>query len=144
MDAPYAQSRQVTWFNTIGRLRPQVTLDQARADLASIQAGLGRDFGPPDSELTVQIRPLKETAIGGVGQSLWVLFGAVSLLLLIACMNIAALLLARAAKRQQQVAVQFALGASRAMVVKDLLTEALLLSVAGSAIGLAFAEAAVR
>src|SRR5215471_19897003 len=144
MDAPYAQSRQVTWFTTIGRLRPQVTLEQARADLTSIQARLGRDFGLPDSELTVQIRPLKETAIGGVRQSLWVLFGAVSLLLVIACMNIAALLLARAAKRQQQVAVQFALGASRAMVVKDLLTEALLLSVAGSAIGLAFAEAAVR
>src|SRR5262249_53657696 len=144
MHAPYAQGRKLTWFATIGRLRPQVTLEQARADLASIQAGLGRDFGLPDSELTVQIRPLKETAIGSVRQSLWVLFGAVSLLLLIACMNIAALLLARSAKRHQQVAVQFCLGASAALVLKDLLTEALLLSVAGSAVGLALAAGAVR
>ena len=108
MNAPYAQSRQATWFITIGRLRSRVTLEQARADMASVQTGLGRDFGPPDSELTVQIRPLKETVISGVRESLWVLFAAVSLLLLIACINIAALLLARSTKRQQQVALQFA------------------------------------
>src|SRR5215471_6272125 len=99
MDAPYAQNRQATWFITIGRLRSRVTPEQALVDLASVQAGLGRDFGPPDSQLTIQIRPLKDTAISGVRQSLWVLFGAVSLLLLIACINLAALLLARAAKR---------------------------------------------
>jgi putative ABC transport system permease protein len=144
MDAPYAQGRQNTWFTTIGRLRPGVTLEQARADMASVQANLGREFGRPDSDLTVQVQPLKETAISGVRQSLWVLFGAVSLLLLIACTNIAALLLARAARRRQQVAVQFALGASRRSVMSDLIAEAFLLSAAGAAAGLALAAGAIR
>jgi putative ABC transport system permease protein len=144
MDAPYAQSRQATWFTTIGRLRSGVTLEQARADLAAVQTRLGRDFGSPDSELTVRIRPLKETSIDGVRQSLWVLFSAVSLLLLIACINIAALLLARATKRQQQVALQFALGASRHSVMLDLIAEAFLLSAAGAVAGLGLAAGAVR
>jgi putative ABC transport system permease protein len=144
MDAPYAQSRQNTWFIAIGRLKPGVTLERARADMTSVQASLGRDFGLPDSELTVQIQSLKETAISGVRQSLWVLFGAVSLLLLIACTNIAAMLLARAAKRRQQVAMQFALGASRGSVVLDLIAEAFLLSAAGAAAGLVLAAGVVR
>ena len=144
MDAPYAQSRQGGWFVAIGRLRPGVTLEQARADMSSVQTNLGRDFGRPDSELTVQVRPLKETAVTGVRQSLWVLFGAVSLLLLIACINIAALLLMRAARRRQQIAVQFALGASRRSVVVDLIAEAFLLSAAGAAAGLVIAAAAMR
>src|SRR5262245_10877384 len=104
MDAPYAQSRQATWFVVIGRLKPGVTLQQARANLAAVQADLGRAYGPPDSELTVEVRPLKEVAVGEVRNSLWVLFGSVSLLLLIACTNIAALLLARAAQKQHEVA----------------------------------------
>ena len=143
MDAPYAQSRQGGWFVAIGRLRPGVTLEQARADMSSVQTNLGRDFGRTDSELTVQVRPLKETAVT-VRQSLWVLFGAVSLLLLIACINIAALLLMRAARRRQQIAVQFALGASRRSVVVDLIAEAFLLSAAGAAAGLVIAAAAMR
>jgi putative ABC transport system permease protein len=144
MDAPYAQSRQATWFTVIGRLKPGMTMENARADMATVQTALGREFGPPDSELTVQIQPLKEIAVSGVRQSLWVLFGAVSLLLLIACINIAALLLARASKREQQVALQFALGASRLSVVMDLMAEAFLLSTAGAAFGLALAFGATR
>jgi putative ABC transport system permease protein len=144
MDAPYAQSRQSAWFIAIGRLRPGVPLEQARADMSSVQTNLGRDFGRPDSELTVQVRPLKETAVNGVRQSLWVLFGAVTLLLLIACINIAALLLMRAARRRQQIAVQFALGASRRSVVADLIAEAFLLSAAGAAAGLVIAAVAMR
>jgi putative ABC transport system permease protein len=144
MDAPYAQSRQATWFTVIGRLKPGMTIEEARADIATVQTALGRDFGPPDSDLTVTIQPLKEIAISGVRQSLWVLFGAVSLLLLIACINIAALLLARASKHEQQVALQFALGASRVSVVLDLMAEAFLLSTAGAAFGFALAFGAAR
>jgi putative ABC transport system permease protein len=144
MDAPYAQNRQATWFNVIGRLKPNATLEQARADMAAVQAALGQEFGAPDSDLAVQIQPLKETAIGGVRQSLWLLFGAVSLVLLIACTNIAALLLARAAQREQEVALRFTLGASRISVVLQLLAEAFLLSLAGAALGLALAAGASR
>jgi putative ABC transport system permease protein len=144
MDAPYAQNRQTTWFNAIGRLKPNATVEQARADMAAVQSSLGRDFGVSDSELSVQIQPLKESAIGGVRQSLWLLFGAVSLVLLIACTNIAALLLARAAQREQEVALRFALGASRASVALQLFAETFLLSLAGAVVGLALAAAAAR
>src|SRR5262245_34102766 len=92
MDAPYAQNRQATWFNVIGRLKPDATLEEARSNMAAVQRDLGRAYGAPDSELSVNIQPLKETAVGGVRPSLLVLFGSVSLLLLIACTNIAALL----------------------------------------------------
>ena len=102
MDAPYAQARFATWFTTIGRLKPGVSLEQARENLAAVQVTLGREHGLPDSELTVQVQPLKETAVGNVRSSLWLLFGGVSVLLLIACTNIAALLLARATQREHE------------------------------------------
>jgi putative ABC transport system permease protein len=142
MDAPYAQSRQATWFNVIGRLRPGATVEQARANLAAVQADLGRAYGMPDSELTVDIVPLKETTVAGVRHSLWVLFGSVSLLLLIACTNIAALLLARASQKEHEVAIRYSLGATRASVILHFLAEAFVLSVAGAALGLGLAVAA--
>jgi hypothetical protein len=97
-DAPYAQSREATWFTVIGRLKSGVTIAQARANMAAVQAQLGRQFPKTDGTLTVEMRPLKESVVGGAGSSLWLLFGAVSLLLLIACTNIAGLVLARAAR----------------------------------------------
>jgi putative ABC transport system permease protein len=144
MDAPYAQSRQATWFTVIGKLKHGVSLDQTRANIAAVQAGLAQEFGPPDSEITVQIEPLKESAVGGIGPSLWVLFGAVSVLLLIACVNITALLLARSTQRRQEAAVRFALGASRVSVALQLLVEVSLLSITGAALGLALGVAASR
>ncbi|MGA7238310.1 MAG: ABC transporter permease [Bryobacteraceae bacterium] len=141
-DAPFAQNRTLTWFNAIGRLKAGATLAQALANLATVQANLGRQFPEPDSKITVSIRPLKEATIGGVRKSLWILFGSVSLLLLIACTNVAALLLTRAAGRRQEIAVRFSLGASRVSVVAQLLTEALILSLAGALFGLAVAAGA--
>ena len=141
-DAPYAQSRDETWYSAIGRMRPGVTLEQARANLAAVQADLGRQFPKPDANLKVAIEPLKEATLGGVNRSLWILFGSVSLLLLIACTNVAALLLSRAAGRRQEIAVRFSLGASRASVAAQLLTEALILSLAGAALGIALASCA--
>ena len=144
MDAPYGQDRTSTWFTVIGRLRPGVTASQARADLNRVQAQLGRQYPKTDADLSVYIQSLKETTVRGVRRSLWVLFGSVSLLLLIACTNIAALLLARTTEREREIAVRFSLGASRASVIAQLLTECLVLSVCGAVVGIFVASAASR
>jgi putative ABC transport system permease protein len=141
-DAPYAQSRELTWYTAIGRLKPGVTLAEARANLAAVQANLGRQYPKTDAMISAALKPLKEATVGGVGKSLWLLFGSVSLLLLIACTNIAALLLSRAAARQHETSVRFSLGASRASVAGQLLTEVLVLAVAGAALGLLLAAGA--
>ncbi len=143
-DFPFAQSRDLTWLTGIGRLKLGVTLAQARADLATVQADLARQFPKPDAEIRTGIEPLKEQTIGGVRQSLWVVFGSVTLLLLIACTNIAALLLSRAASRQHEIAVRFSLGASRTSVASQLLTEVFLLALAGASLGLGLAAVAAR
>jgi putative ABC transport system permease protein len=134
-DAPYSQSRESTWFTVIARLKPGVKIEQARADLARVQNNLGRQFPKTDAKIAVAIEPLKEATVGGVRKSLWVLFGSVSLLLLIACTNIAALLVSRAAGRQHEISVRYSLGASRASVAAQLMTEVLLLATAGALLG---------
>jgi predicted permease len=143
-DAPYAQSRGYTWYSVIGRLKPRMTVEQARANLTTVQAQLGKAFPKPDADLAVAIQPLKEIRVGGVRRSLWILFGSVSLLLLIACTNIVALLLARATQRQHEISVRFSLGASRMALVSQLLTEAFVLAFIGAALGLGFAGGASR
>jgi putative ABC transport system permease protein len=95
MDAPYAHDRNSGWFTAIGRLKAGVTAAQARADLNTVQTRLGHEFPKTDKDLTAEVQPLKETIVSGSSRSLWILFGSVSLLLLIACTNIAALLLSR-------------------------------------------------
>lgn len=137
-----AQNRQLRWYTGVGRLKPGVTPAQARADLAVVQMQLGEQFPDPDREIGVHVEPLKETVVGGVRGSLWLVFGAVSVLLLIACTNIAALLLARAARRKQEIAVRLSLGASRTAVVGQLLTETAVLALAGAALGLLVAAGA--
>ena len=144
MDAPFAQDRSSTWFTTAGRLKADVTMAQARADLNTVQARLGRAFPKTDEDLTVEIQPLKETIVGRSRRSLWILFGSVSLLLLIACTNIAALLLSRIIGRGREISIRYSLGASRASVIAQLLTEALVLALLGATLGLGLAAAAVR
>src|SRR5262249_53712840 len=143
-DFPYARSRDLTWFLGVGRLKPGVTLAQARADLETVQADLAREFPKPDAQIRPGIQPLKEQTVGGVRESLWVVFGSVTLLLLVACTNIAALLLSRGAGRQHEIAVRFSLGASRASVAAQLLTEVFLLALAGAGLGLGLAAATAR
>lgn len=138
---PVAQHRESTWYRTIGRLKPGVTIQQARANLATVQAQLGKQYPKTDADLKVDIEPLKEGTVGGVRRSLWILFGSVSLLLLIACTNIAALLLARTTERRQEISIRFSLGASRAAIIMQLLTECFVLALVGSVIGLFLAAA---
>ena len=143
-DAPFAQRRDETWFTVIGRLKPSVTVKQAAADLAAVQSQLGKQFPKPDSELTVEATPLKETIVSGVRNSLWLLYGAVTLLLLIACSNIAALLLARTTEREHEVSIRFSLGASRLAIAGQLLTEVFMLTLLGSFAGLLVAAGAAH
>jgi predicted permease len=141
-DAPFAQDRAQTWFFALGRLKPRTTPAQGQADLATVQAQLARQYAKTDRDISVRIESLKHSIVGESGSSLWLLFGAVSLLLLIACTNIAALLLARTSGRAQEITIRYSLGASRGSVVAQLLTEALVLALTGSVLGLCVAAAA--
>jgi putative ABC transport system permease protein len=134
--------RQATWYTGIGRLKVDVTLEQARADLAAAQTRLGEQYPDSDRDITVLLEPLKETMVGRYRGSLWLLFGGVSALLLITCTNVAALLLSRGTQRRAEVAIRLALGASRTTVAAQLLTETSVLALTGSAIGLAVAAIA--
>jgi putative ABC transport system permease protein len=143
-DSPIAQDRKSTWYYVIGRLKPGVTRQQALADLSIVQRQLGQQFPKTDRDLGVRIQPLKSEIVGGIGSSLWLLYAAVTLLLLIACINIAALLLARTTDREREISLRFALGASRRTIVTQLLSEVLLLAVIGAALGIALAAGAVQ
>jgi putative ABC transport system permease protein len=143
-DAPAGQGRDSGWFTLIGRMKPGISLRQATADLTTVQSQLGKQFPKTDAELTVATKPLKDTIVGTVRGSLWLLYGSVSLLLMIACSNIAALLLARTAEREREISLRFALGASRRVVVAQLLSEVLGLAVVGAAMGLGVAAGAAR
>jgi putative ABC transport system permease protein len=142
-DSPITRNlREATWFTVVGRLKPGINLERARADLSLIQGRLGSQFPETDARLRVDIQPLKEQAVGGVRRSLWIVFGSVSLLLLIACANIAALLLSRAVQRRPEISIRVSLGASRLSVVGQLLMETAVLSVTGAVLGLPLAAAA--
>jgi putative ABC transport system permease protein len=123
----------------IGRLKPGLTLDQAQARLTAMAVQLRQDFPadyPPQAQWTIEIQPLQETLVGKVRAMLLVLLGAVILIVLIVSLNIANLLLARASGRQQEMAVRLALGASRGRVVRQMLTESMLLSLIGGVMGI--------
>jgi putative ABC transport system permease protein len=143
-DAPYATNRNSTWYTVVGRLKPDISVGQAQADLSTIQNQLGKQYPQTDSKLAVQIEPLKEVSVGGARRSLCLLYGSVTLLLLIACTNIAALLLARMTSREHEIFVRFSLGASRRKVVAQLLSEMFLLALIGAMAGLGLAATGTR
>jgi predicted permease len=126
-------------INGIGRLKPGVTREQAQARLTAMAAELRHDFPtdyPPQAQWTIEIQPLQETLVGNVRPMLLVLLGAVILIVFIVSLNIANLLLARASGRQQEMAVRLALGATRVRIVRQMLTESVLLSLIGGAAGI--------
>jgi predicted permease len=143
-DAPFAQGRGMVWLAGIGRLKPGVTIEQARADLERVQALLAEQYPETDRNVGVELEPFANTIVGGARGPLWLLFAAVSVLLLIACTNVAALLFARAAQREQEIAVRASLGASRLAIAGQALAEMAVLAVAGGVLGLLLAGAASR
>jgi len=133
-------SRNSFELAVIGRLRPNVSIEAATADLTAVANGLAEEY-PADKEMGITIQPGSAWVAGDdLRTALWVLLGAVGFLLLIACVNLANLLLARAIGRTREIAIRAALGASRARVVRLVMTEALTLCVAGSALGLLVAH----
>jgi predicted permease len=126
----------------VGRLKPNVTIEQARLDLRLVQSRLAEQYPDTDREIGVELSPLKGSIAGSTGRSLWLLYGAVSVLLVVACVNIAALLLARATQRQREAGVRMSLGASRGAIAAQVLTETAILAAAGAILGVLVTAAA--
>ena len=137
-----AASRDAQSLRVLGKLGHGVSLASARAEIATITAGLERAY--PGTNRDVNVYPLRDLVIGDVEPALLVLLGAVGFVLLLACANVAHMLLARGAAREREVTIRAALGAGRGQIVRQLITENLLLGLVGGALGLALAAYGVH
>ena len=132
------------FLSVVARLKPGVSLEQAAAELRTIATRLSDEAPQFNKNYSAEVLPLREQFFGSVRRPLWLMLGAVAFVLLIACANVANLLLSLATTREKEIAVRAALGARRLRIVRQLLTESLLLALLGSALGLGFAWLGIK
>ena len=141
---PRMQNRAARFLRVMARLRPGFALAKARAELALIARHLAEEYPKSNAGLSMIPNPLQKELVGDVGSTLWLLLCAVGLVLLIACVNIASLLLARAVSRERELAMRVALGAERSRLARQCLTESAILGLGGGLLGVALAFASVH
>jgi predicted permease len=143
-DRLYRNDRSVHQIACIARLRPSMRLGEAQAEMNTIQDRIDADHPATERGQETWLAPLKQSIIGDIAGTLLLLLGAVGLVLLIACSNVANLLLARSAARTREAAIRLALGAGRAQIVRQLITESVLLSITGGLLGLLVAQSVLK
>ena len=141
---PRMQNRRAAFIHVLARLAPDLTLAQAQTQLSLIAARLAKQYPDADADRGVVTHPLQADLVGETRPTLLLLLGAVSLVLLIACVNVASLLLARAVSRERELALRVALGASRGRLIRQCLTESGVLGLAGGVLGVLFAFAGLQ
>jgi predicted permease len=138
------RNREAHFLRVLARLQPGATLAGAQTELALIGRRLAEEYPKSNAGLGFLVRPLRQELVGDVRPTLWLLFGAVALVLLIACVNVASLLLARAVSRERELSMRAALGAGRGRLVRQCLTESAVLALAGGLLGVLVALAGTR
>jgi len=137
------QTREARFYNGIGLLKPGVTLEQARLDLSAVQQRLGEQYPTTDAGWSIGLNPLKDEIVGQVRMGLWLLLGSAGVLLVIACGNVACLLLARLNSQTAEIATRCSLGAGRGAIGRQLFAEGLVYAFAGGLVGMAAAFAGI-
>jgi putative ABC transport system permease protein len=140
----FRENRGNHWINIVARMRDGAMIQNVRQDMSSVMTDLAREYPSTNTGRDAQIVPLHEEMVGSVKPILMLLYSAVLVVLLVACVNVANLLLMRGADRQREIAVRIALGAGKARIVRQLLTESVMLGVCGGLLGLGVAKVGVR